>query len=126
MIIEGSQHLTKALDRTLLINTECSDASQSQWFINHGEHAPPQWVQSDGNLLLPTDDWRAYGIVINQCGAVNNSYEVFGLGKYVFMHNIMHFPCSLMMSIIDILSLQVSNALDASCSILLQIVVTYV
>ena len=83
--------MSKAFDRVLPINTECSDTSQSRWFIND-ELAPPQWVQSSGNLLLPANNWRAYGIVMNECDSVNNTYEIVSLGMYVHsIYNIVQF-----------------------------------
>ena len=82
MIIEGSQQFHKALDQPLSVNSECSDTSESQWFINN-EQVPPQWVQSNAILVLPANNWRAYGIVTNKCGSITNSYKIVSLGIYV-------------------------------------------
>ncbi|XP_065888179.1 uncharacterized protein [Dysidea avara] len=77
VVIEGSRQFTKAYSRSLTINSECLDG---HWFIN-GKPPPPEWVQSNGDLLLPANNWMTIGIVSLQCDSVTNIYEIMSPGE---------------------------------------------
>ena len=80
VVIEGSRQFTKAYSRSLTINSECLDG---HWFIN-GKPPPPEWVQSNGDLLLPANNWMTIGIVSLQCDSVTNIYEIMSPGMVYY------------------------------------------
>ena len=80
----AQQEFLKRIDQSLTIQCQCEDTSICNWYHND-QSVPSQWVQDNGDLLLPANDWNVYGVIIGQCGSENYTNVIINPGTYVRM-----------------------------------------
>ena len=68
LFLASGTQLSKRINQSLTIQCQCEDTSICNWYHND-QSVPSQWVQDNGGLLLPANDWNVYGVIINQCGS---------------------------------------------------------
>jgi len=78
LLIHGAQ-LSKRINETLTIQCQCQDSSICNWYHND-QTVPNQWIQANGDLILPANDWSVYGIIIGQCGSENKTNVITNPG----------------------------------------------
>ena len=66
----------KAINQPLTIPCHCEEGLQCRWYYQDQQAVPDYWVQANGNLDLPADDWTVYGGITRQCGSYSNVYTV--------------------------------------------------
>ena len=88
LLASGAQ-LSKRINESLTIQYPREDTSICDWYHND-QLVPSQWVQDNGDLMLPANDWSVYGVIISQCGSVNYTNVVINPGVY----RILLFVCS--------------------------------
>ena len=71
--------LSKRFNESLTIQCPCEDTSICDWYHNN-QSVPSQWVQANGDLMLPANDWNVYGVIIGWCGLVNYAYQITNPG----------------------------------------------
>ena len=83
----GAQ-LSKRIDQSLTIQCQCEDTSICNWYYND-QSVPSQWVQDNGDLLLPANDWNVYGVIIGQCGSEFYTNVITNPGMCILSMSIM-------------------------------------
>ena len=84
MILANGAELSKWSYESLTIQCPCEDTSLCDWYRND-QSVPSQWVQPNGDLMLPANDWSVYGVTIAQCGSVNYINVITNPGMYVYV-----------------------------------------
>ena len=84
LFVSGTQ-LSKRFNESLTIQCPCEDRSICDWYHNN-QSVPSQWVQANGDLMLPANDWNVYGVIISWCGSVNYAYQITSPGMLVHVH----------------------------------------
>ena len=79
LLASGAQ-LSKRFNESLTIQCPCEDTSICDWYHNN-KSVSSQWVQANGDLMLPANDWSVYGVIIGQCGKENYTYVIINPGK---------------------------------------------
>ena len=70
LFLPSGAQLSKRINQSLTIQCPCEDTSMCNWYHND-QSVPSQWVENNGDLLLPANDWSVYGEIIGQCGSEN-------------------------------------------------------
>ena len=73
--------LYKSINQPLIIPHQCENASMIQWYYDNQRPVPDSWVQSNGDLRLPAEDWTVYGGVTCHCGSDTHTYTIMSPGK---------------------------------------------
>ena len=84
VILASGAELSKRFNESLTIQCPCEDTSLCDWYHND-QSVPSQWVQPNGDLMLPANDWSVYGVIIAQCGSVNYTNVITNPGMYVYV-----------------------------------------
>ena len=71
----------KPISQPHTISCRCENASMGQWYYDNQQPVPDAWVQANGDIQLPADDWTTYGEVTCHCGSDTNTYTVLNPGK---------------------------------------------
>ena len=78
-LASGTQ-LSKRINQSLTIQCTCQNTSICDWYHND-QPVPSQWVQDNGDLMLPANDWSVYGVIIGQCGSDSFTNVITNPGK---------------------------------------------
>ena len=78
LLASGTEFLSKRINESLIIQCPCKNTSICDWNLY-----PIQWVQANGDLLLPANDWSVYGVVGGNCGSVGFAYEITNPGMRI-------------------------------------------
>ena len=70
LFLPSGAQLSKKIDESLAIQCPCENTSICNWYHNN-QSVPIHWIQGNGSLLLPANDWSVYGVIIGQCASVN-------------------------------------------------------
>ena len=75
----------KPINQSLTLTCHCEEASLCKWYYQDQLAVPDHWVQANGNLYLPADDWTVYGGITHQCGSDSNIHTVtvMNTGRHV-------------------------------------------
>ena len=84
VILASGAEISKRFNESLTIQCPCEDTSLCDWYHND-QSVPSQWVQPNGDLMLPANDWSVYGVTIAQCGSVNYTNVITNPGMYVYV-----------------------------------------
>ena len=84
VILANGAELSKWSYESLTIQCPCEDTSLCDWYHNN-QSVPSQWIQPNGDLMLPANDWSVYGVIIAQCGLVNYTNVITNPGMYVYV-----------------------------------------
>ena len=84
VILASGAELSKRFNESLTIQCPCEDTSLCDWYHND-QSVPSEWVQPNGDLMLPANDWSVYGVIIAQCGSVNYTNVITNPGMYVYV-----------------------------------------
>jgi len=77
----GTQ-LSKRFNETLTIQCQCEDAPMCNWYHND-QSVPNDWIQANGDLILPANDCSVYGVIIGQCRSENSTNVITNPDMYV-------------------------------------------
>ena len=81
LLASGAQ-LSKRINESLTIQCPCKDTSICNWYRSN-QSVSSQWVQANGDLMLPANNWSMYGVIVGQCGTENYTYEIINSGMKV-------------------------------------------
>jgi len=76
-----TQHIPKLIGRVLEL-PPCSNCPDSCLWSHYGKPVPHQWIQSNGDLLLPANNWSAFGAIASHCeDGTSVNYDITNPGK---------------------------------------------
>ena len=76
MYLANGMSYSKPINRPFTLPCHCEEASLCRWYYQDQQSVPENWVQANGNLNLPVNDWTVYGGITRQCGSDSNIYTV--------------------------------------------------
>ena len=82
LFLPSEAQLSKRINQSLTIQCSCENISMCNWYHND-QAVPSQWIQDNGDLLLPANDWSVYGIIIGQCGSENFTNLIINPGMCI-------------------------------------------
>ena len=85
LLLASGAQLSKRINESLTIECPCEDTSICDWYHND-QLVPSEWIQANGDLLLPANDWSVYGVIGGQCGSGNYTYMIINPGMYTYTY----------------------------------------
>jgi len=80
-LITANRQIPKVIGQVLEL-PPCHNCPDNCLWLHYGEIVPQKWVQSDGTLLLPDDDWSVFGTFRGQCeDGTSVSYVITNPGE---------------------------------------------
>ena len=70
---------SKPISQPLTIQCQCPYV-QCHWYYDHQQSVPDHWIQVNGDLAVPADDWSVYGMITQRCGSDNYTYIITNPG----------------------------------------------
>ncbi|XP_065888135.1 uncharacterized protein [Dysidea avara] len=73
----ATQNVPKVIGQVLEL-PPCDNCPHHCLWSHYGEAVPPHWIQSNGGLLLPANNWSVFGIITSQCDDGSNmmNYDI--------------------------------------------------
>ena len=81
-------HMSKRINESLSLYCPCQDTLECMWYQNN-QSLTNRWeiIPNKTDLILPANDWSAYGVIIGYCGSKNHTHIITNYGTYVCVHN---------------------------------------